>query len=144
MCMTYDEKATKRFRAKMKNNGGKVRCWKVWIAASHRLSSPMWPLHAGGQVRRAGIVISDRRRRRGTYKTGSHVNKGFHVFRTENAARAWGGVFRECVPVICELRNFVGAGSQRKGQRHLATAVFTKVRLLRKDFDAAVKGNGNA
>lgn len=143
MCMTYDEKATKRFRKKMERNGGTLRCWKVWMRrGADTLKAPFFSHNDGGVIEVSGVIRSNRLAQDPTCETHGMVHHGIHVFRNRAVAARFACGFEAIVPVQCSARDFVAAGLDcgAKGQH---AAVFTKVRLLKQDFDAAVKGNGN-
>ena len=137
MCMEYDEKATQRLRKKMERNGGKLLCWKTWFVKGRELHSPHFAHKRGGQVGAAGVIRSDRLSTKPDPLEESSRFEGIHVFRTKKAARTWR--LRVTVPVTCLLRDLVGAG-WNCGCVDEPSALFTKVRLLKKDFAAAMKG----
>lgn len=161
MCMYLDKRATQRFRKKMKTAGGKHVGWAIYIPTRYGNLVPPW--NRERRVREFGWVYTTRQEQRAgrdaldsrphALAERSCINRGKHIFRTRAAAvacirhfwdhyAAWRFRGACVVPVQCHLRDLVGAGRQEL--QDWPSAVFTKVRLLKKDFDAAMAGARDA
>lgn len=144
MCLVYSEASTKSLEARMRGNGGKLTCWKVYDVEKGRLCALIHTHRAssGGEVTHGEIVSNRMRQSPGADAEDSKtlgvcvINRGIHVYTDRDSADATEWQADAVVPVQCDVDDLVGAGH--------GEAVFMKVHLLRKDFDAAVKGNGNA
>ncbi len=135
MCLTIDAAITEKVRRKLKKGGGKAKFWVVKDAVASRgeLFS-YWRCFLWCD--KPGLLRSDRRRRTLTKRERDErsINRGFHVYLTRAAAEYWTGHIAVAVPVWGNSKDFVVAG--RHADRH--SAVFTKLTVLKADFDKAV------
>lgn len=146
MCMRLSKAATTKLRNRMLANGRRLTCHKVYKLCKGSLQSPIF-LDRRSSTPKAGWLQSDRLIQEAGQDTsdwsgarpgGEAINRGIHVLTSISAARRCACRWADeiIVPVQCHLKDLVGGGT-------LGEAVFMKVRILKKDFEAAVKGNGN-
>ena len=127
MCCDYSKSATRKLRARIKKTKRQeIVCWKILTVRRSRLYSPVFTCFRW----KPGIVESDRESRiQHTYA----VYEGIHVYTSKNAGlkRCYENLNQVLVPVICCLSDLVCAGDNED-------AVLMKVRLRKKDYDAAI------
>lgn len=161
MCLYINKERTRRVRRTLRDNGGKAIMWKVLTKGfSKSLRLERSGLHHNklrGRLNvydslqaihymmdyKPGVIISDRSNydNKGlrialgiNEKRYNSINHAIHVFTNRRKAldeSRWR--HRSIVvPVQVLMKNFIAAGTNYD-------AAFTKVRLLKKDFDKAMK-----
>lgn len=143
MCMRANRTATTRVEKRLAANGGKATFWKTYRWRDDHLTGPFYSGLAGGTVRGPGWVESNRPQSLpprwqpplGDGPAMAIIDMGIHVHTTERSAREQASCLGCLVlQVTAHATDFVAAG--------VGEAVFTKVRILAKDYHKAIKDAG--
>lgn len=143
MCMVVDEKETAKMRERWKRRK-EIRVWKVLAKRPLGLES----LFHYEQKWRPGMMDSGREgiESRGVDEFDSMwrrlVRKGFHVFLVKDeasAAAALLGPQALVVELIASPKDFVAAGQGMYPAGQKREAVFTRLRLRKKEYERVMK-----
>jgi hypothetical protein len=138
MCLLIDEKETKlikrRFREAKKNGKNYIVCYKMLENyKGKQLISPY-----RGKRYSPGWNKSNRKSSEITYLEYFYkeINRGIHVYSTYNGALETEEYGKELIPCLCYEKDFISGGKYKE-------CVFTKVYILKKDYEKRLKINDN-
>lgn len=127
MCLYVSSRQSQtKFRKRIRENGGKITCWKVLVKSNNLLRGIFYYSYYYD-----GWNYSSRKFKKYGYNL---VNEGIHVYTKREEAVLSAQIYSAIiVPVTCYLKDFV-AYSKAYNE-----AVFLKVFLTKRSYNKAIK-----